>query len=80
MNEKEQLIEWMSSAKFFRVERFRFTEHEDGRGSVVFCTATHTYHLSLRSRTWAAPPPPARFGQGRTGHEAATCRTARSTA
>ena len=26
---------------------FRFTEKEDGRGSLIFCTAAHTYHLSF---------------------------------
>ncbi len=26
---------------------FRFTEHEDGRGTVVFCTGVHSYHISF---------------------------------
>ncbi len=44
---KTQLQGWLGDAKFSRRERFRFTEHEDGRGSVIFCTGIHSYHFSF---------------------------------
>lgn len=47
MDERKRLEEWLGEAKFARLDRFRFSE-EGGRGSVVFCTAAHTYHLSFR--------------------------------
>ena len=51
---KEQLGEWLrdiqpwgSSIEEANKEYFRFTEREDGRGSVILCTEAHTYHLSF---------------------------------
>ena len=45
MNEKEQLQEWFSDAKFARPERFRFSEEDDGQGRVIFCTVVNTYSI-----------------------------------
>lgn len=28
-------------------EKFRYTEHEDGRGTVIFCTGTHSYQIAF---------------------------------
>ncbi len=42
---KGQLADWLDM-KGRGGERFRFTE-KDGRGSVIFCTGVHTYHLSF---------------------------------
>ena len=49
MNEKKRLQEWLEEVISYGVEplrRLRFKE-EDGRGSVIFCTGTHSYHLSF---------------------------------
>lgn len=45
---KEQLEEWLKDIAIWgrSKDRFRFSE-KDGRGSVIFCSATHTYHLSF---------------------------------
>ena len=48
-DKKAQLQEWLEGIISYGVEplrRLRFTE-KDGRGSVIFCTAAHTYHLSF---------------------------------
>jgi len=43
---RKQLEEWLKEIPLWgkQAERFRFSE-VDGRGSVIFCTAAHTYHL-----------------------------------
>ena len=50
MNEKKaQLQDWLEEIISYGVEplrRLRFTE-KDGRGSVIFCTASHSYHISF---------------------------------
>ena len=46
---KAQLEGWLGGLRLWGLdgERFRFAEHEGGRGTVVFCSDAHGYHLSF---------------------------------
>ncbi len=42
---KTQLEEWLGNP--YNRGNFRFTKRQNGRASVIFCTASFTYHLSF---------------------------------